>query len=149
MFSKTSILSLAAIASIGAAALVTATSSADARPGGFRGGHKGGFHGRFAHRPHFHHHRHWHVKHRPWIYGVGAAAVAAPAYGAVAGQPPAGPCARLAMEYARENPMAFMARCSKEMAAGPMGGMPPMGAMPPQQSEPPQQPGDTEPMPTK
>ena len=146
MFSKTGILTLATIASIGAAALVTSASSADARPGGFRGGYKGGFHGRIAHRPHFHHHRHWHVKHRPWIYGVGAAAIAAPAYGAVAAKPAAGPCARLAMEYGRENPMAFIDRCTKETA-----GMPPMGAMPPQQQqgEPPQQPGDTEPMPTK
>jgi len=150
MFSKT-ILSLAAIASIGAATLVTSASSADARPG-FRGGHKGGF-GRFVHRGHFHHHRHWHVRHRPWIYGVGAAAVVAPAYGAVAAKPVAGPCARLAMEYGRDNPMAFMDRCMKETAAGPMGGMPqgamPPGGMPQQQSEAPQQPGDAEPMPTK
>ena len=83
------------------------------------------------------------MRHRPWIYGVGAAAIAAPAYGAVAAKP--GPCARLATEYGRDNPMAFMDRCMKEM---PPGGMP-QGGMPQQQSEAPQQPGDAEPVPTK
>ena len=73
MFSRTSFLALAAIASIGAAALIISTASADARGfgGGFsRGGsaHFGGFRSSFRNSGlRFHHRRHWHhVRwHRP------------------------------------------------------------------------------------
>jgi hypothetical protein len=156
MLSRTRILTLAAIASIGAAALVTSVSSADARPGfgGFRGGFKGGFGGRIArftpgrlpHRPHWHPHRpHWHVKwHRPFVYGVATAAVAAPAYAAVAPRPAAapapGPCTCLTKEYTQDQMVVFMDRCTKEMAAAPIGG-------PQQQGQ--AQPGEAEPQPPK
>ena len=151
---RTSLLALAAVASIGTA-LVTSTTSADARPG--IGGFRGGFHGsigriggfrqigglhrfpRFHHRPHWHQHRHWHVRwHRPWIYGVGTAAIAAPAYAAVAARP-AAPCTCLSKEYTQDNAVVFKDRCTNEVAAAPMGGQ--------QQSQ--AQPGDTEPMPQK
>ena len=148
MFSKTRILTLAAIASIGAAALITSVSSADARPGfgGFRGGFKGGFGGRVArftpHRlPHWHPRRpHWHVKwHRPFVYGVGVAtAVAAPAY-AVAPRPAAptpGPCTCLTKEYTQDRLVVFTDRCTKEMAAAPIGEPQQQGQAQPQEAEP-------------
>ena len=153
---RTSLLALAAVASIGTA-LVTSTTSADARPGfgGFRGGVHGGSIGRvggfrqigglhrfprFHHRPHWHQHRHWHVRwHRPWIYGVGTAAIAAPAYAAVSRPAPAAPCTCLSKEYTRDNVVVFKDRCTNEMAAAPMGGQ--------QQSQ--AQPGDAEPAPQK
>ena len=153
MFSKTRILTLAAIASIGAAALVTSVSSADARPGfgGFRGGFKGGFAGRVArftpdrlpHRPHWHPHRpHWHVKwHRPFVYGVGvaAAAVAAPANAAVAPRPAAapapGPCTCLTKEYTQDRLVVFTDRCTKETAAAPIGGPQQQGQAQPEAGE--------------
>jgi hypothetical protein len=157
---RTSLLALAAVASI-ATAFATSTSSADARPGmgGFRGGFHGGMGGgfrhggmgggfrhaglhrfpRFHHRPHWHQHRHWHVRwHRPWIYGVGTAAIAAPAYAAVAARP-AAPCTCLSKEYTQDNVVVFKDRCTNEVAAAPMGGQ--------QQSQ--AQPGDAEPVPQK
>ena len=76
---KTSMLMLAAVASVG---VTLASSSAEARPG-FPGGFRGGFH-RPHFRPHFHPHVRWH---RPWVYGVATAAVATPAYAAVAPRP--------------------------------------------------------------
>lgn len=150
---RTGILALAAIASISAAALGTSTSSADARPGfgGFRGGFKGGFHGhaRFTpdrprpHRPHWHPHRpHWHVKwHRPVIYGVGAAAIAAPAYATVAARPAApGPCTCLSKEYTPDRMVVFKDRCTNEMAAAPLDAPQQQGMA---------QPGETAPAPQK
>lgn len=147
---RTSLLALAAVASIGTA-LVTSTTSADARPG--IGGFRGGFHGsigrvaRFTpdrpHRPHWHPRwprPHGHVRwHRPWIYGVGTAAIAAPAYAAVSRPAPAAPCTCLSKEYTQDNVVVFKDRCTNEVAAAPMGGQ--------QQSQ--AQPGDTEPMPQK
>jgi hypothetical protein len=154
---RTSILPLAAIASLGLAALVTTTSSADARGFGGGGMSRGGgmsFHGGMnrgggfvnrggfrhiggLHRfPRWHQHRHWHVRwHRPWIYGVGIAAAAAPAYAAVAPRP----CTCLTKEYTQDNVVVFKDLCTKETAAAPVGGM--------QQSQ--AQPGDAEPMPQK
>lgn len=158
-FTRTSILAFAAVATIGAA-FAASTSSADARPGigGFRGGFHGGFRGgfarvarftpdRFPHRPHWRPHRpHWHVKwHRPFIYGVGAAAIAAPAYAAVAPRPAApaaGPCTCLSKEYTPEKLVVFRDRCTNEMAAAPLGGDQQQGLAQPQ-------PGDAEPMPPK
>jgi hypothetical protein len=135
VFNKTSLFAFVAVAAIGAAALVSTASSADARGfgGGFsRGGgiHFGGFRSgsrfasfRFHHRPRWHHHRHWHIRwHRPWIYGVGTAAIAAPAYAAQAAKPAPGPCTCLSKEYTKENLVVFMDRCSKETAVSPMGG---------------------------
>ena len=120
---KTSILMLAAVASVGVT--LASTSSAEARPGG--GFHGGGFGGGFplhAHRPHFRPHfphRPHHVRwHRPWIYGVGTAAVAAPAYAAVAPKP--APCTCLTKEYTPDKQVVFKDRCTKEMAAAPVGG---------------------------
>ena len=153
MFSmRTSILALAAVASIGAA-LATSTTSADARPGfgGFRGGFHGGFHGRVARftpdrpqRPHWHPRwprPNWHVRwHRPWVYGAGVAAVAAPAYAAA--RPAAGPCTCLTKEYTPDNLVVFKDQCTKEMAAAPVGGQQ-------QQSMVAPQPGETAPMPPK
>ena len=141
---KTSMLMLAAVASVG---VTLATSAAEARPG-FQGGFRGGFH-RPHFRPHFHPHRHvrWH---RPWIYGVGAAAVAAPAYAAVAPRPAAaapapppaaaapGACTCLTKEYTQDKLVVFTDRCTKEMAAAPIGG-------PQQQAQPQPEPGEAEP----
>ena len=147
---RNTILALA-VATLGVAALMSTTSSADAR--GFGGGFSrgGGIHGsigrvggigrvgNFARislhrpifRPHWRHHRHWHVRwHRPWIYGVGTAAIAAPAYAAVATQT-AKPCTCLTKEYTQDNLVVFKDLCTKEMAAAPLGG---------------QQAGSTEPM---
>jgi hypothetical protein len=133
---KTSMLMLAAVASVG---VTLATSSAEARPG-FQGGFRGGFH-RPHFRPHFHPHRHvrWH---RPWIYGVGAAAVAAPAYAAVAPRPAAAapaPYTCLTKEYTQDKLVVFTDRCTKEMAAAPIGG-PQQG-----QAQPQPEPGEAEP----
>jgi hypothetical protein len=132
---KTSLLLLAAVASAG---VTLATSAAEARPG-FHGGFRGGFF-----RPHFRpHFPHRHVRwHRPWIYGVGTAAVAAPAYAAVAPKPAAGPCTCLTKEYTKDNLVVFADRCTKEMAAAPIGGAQQQGQAQPEA-------GDAEPMPTK
>src|SRR5947208_518017 len=153
---RNTILALA-VAALGVGALMSTTSSADAR--GFGGGFSrgGGIHmgggmsrghvghvgriGNFArfaiHKPifrtHWRHHRHWHVRwHRPWIYGVGTAAIAAPAYAAYApSAPSAKPCTCLTKEYTQNNVVVFKDLCTKEMAAAPLGG---------------QQAGSTEPM---
>jgi hypothetical protein len=72
--------------------------------------------------PHWRHHRHhhWHVRwHRPWIYGVGTAAIAAPAYAAVA---TAKPCTCLTKEYTPDNVVIFKDLCTKEQAAAQLGG---------------------------
>jgi hypothetical protein len=160
MFSKTRILTLAAIASIGAATLITSVSSADARPGlgGFRGGFKGGFGGRIArftpdrlpHRPHWHPHRpHWHVMkwHRPFVYGVAATtAVAVPAYAAAAPRaaaaPAPGPCTCLTKEYTQDRLVVFTDRCTKETAAAPIDGSQQQGQAQPEA-------GQAEPLPPK
>ena len=164
MFSKT-ILALAALATIGTAALVTSTSSADARPG-FRGGFHGGFKGnigrvaRFTHdrphrpnwtpdrpnRPHWHPRfprPHWHARwHRSWGYGVGVAtaAVAAPVYAAAptyAAPAAPRPCTCLTKEYTPDNLVVFKDLCSKEMAAAPIGGGEQQQSMlPPQPGQP-------------
>jgi hypothetical protein len=153
---KTSLLMLAAVASVGAT-LALSTASADARPGfgGHGGGfHGGGFRGGFArvapHRPHFHprfpHRPHFVRWHRPWIYGVGAAAVAAPAYAAVAPKPAAaGPCTCLSKEYTPDNLVVFKDRCTKEMAAAPIGGPQQQGQAQPEPQPQPEA-GETEPM---
>jgi len=151
---KINTLMLAAIASAGAT-LVLSTASADARPGfgGFHGGsfHGGGFRGGFARftpqrphfRPHFPHRPHVHVRwQRPWIYGVGATAVAAPDYAAVAPRP--APCTCLSKEYTPDNLVVFKDRCTNEMAAAPIGGPQQQG-----QAQPQPEAGDAEPMVTK
>ena len=149
---RNTILALA-VAALGVGALMSTTSSADAR--GFGGGFSrgGGMHGSIGRvggigrvgnigrvggigrlgnfvrislhrpifRPHWRHHRHWHVRwHRPWIYGVGTAAIAAPAYAAVATQT-AKPCTCLTKEYTQDNVVVFKDLCTKEMAAAPLG----------------------------
>jgi hypothetical protein len=150
---RTTLLALAAVAAIGAA-LVTSTSSADARGigGGFsRGG--GSFaslnrgpsfnRGNFVrpihvqhHRPHWQHHHHGY---RPYIYGVGAAAIAAPAYAAAVTTPTAKPCTCLTKEYTADKLVVFKDLCTKEVAAAPLGGAPQAAAQP----QP--QPGEVEP----
>ena len=136
---KTSMLMLAAVASVGA---TLASASAEARPG-FQGGFRGGFY-----RPHFrpqfhpHHHVRWH---RPWVYGVATAAVTAPTYAAVAPRPVAaapGPCTCLTKEYTQDRLVVFADRCTKEMAAAPIGG-------PQQQGQTQPETGEAEPAPTK
>jgi hypothetical protein len=124
---KTSILALA-VASVGAA--LVASSPAEARPG-FRTGFKGGFH-RHHFRPHFHSHRYvrWH---RPWIYGVGAATLAGPAYAAPA---PAAGCPAQVPPDPRAPPKD---RC-KVMPAAPQLQ---------QQTQPQAEPGETEPAETE
>jgi len=134
---KTSMLMLAAVASVG---VTLASSSADARPG-FPGGFRGGFHRPYF-RPHFHPHVRWH---RRWVYGVPTAAVAAPAYAPVAPGPVAaapGPCTCLTKEYTQDRLVVFADRCTKEMAAAPIGG-------PQQQGQTQPETGEAEPAPTK
>ena len=153
---RNSVLALAAIASIGAAALMSSISSADARGfgGGFSRSGGAGFHGgmnrgfrqvggrhfggyRFHGRHNWHHRRHWHVRwHRPWIYGVGSVGVAGLATTAYAAAPR--PCTCLTKEYTQDNVVVFKDLCTKETAAAPIGG---------QQSQ--LQPGDVEPVPQK
>jgi hypothetical protein len=139
---RTTYLALAAVAAIGAA-LATSTSSAEAggHGGGFR--HGGGYHHAQHHRPHWqhHHHRHHHHGYRPYAYGVGTAAVAAPAYAAVAPKPAAGPCTCLTKEYTADKLVVFKDLCTKEAAAAPLGGAPQAAAQP--QRAP--QPGSVEP----
>jgi hypothetical protein len=159
MFTRTTLLALAAVAAIGAA-LVTSTAPADA--GGFSRG--GGFasqgrgpafnRGNFAkpihvqhHRPHWQHHRHHHHHnhgYRPYSYGGGAAAVAAPAYAPAIAAPAAKPCTCLTKEYTADKMVVFKDRCTKEMAATPLGGMPQPAVQPPRPPQPPQ-PGEIEP----
>lgn len=149
---RTSILALAAVASVGAA-LVSTTSSADAR--GFGGGmSRGGtsFHGgmnrggfrqignvhRFQVHHNWRHYRHWHVRHnwhRPLIYGASVAGIAAPAYAAAAPRP----CTCLTKEYTQDNVVVFKDLCTKETAAAPVDGA--LSQL--------QQPGETESMPQK
>jgi len=147
-----------AVAALGVAALMSTSSTADAMRGGgisrggvsFHGGmSRGGFvnRGNFARVsirkpifvPHWRHHRHWHVRwHRPWIYGVGTAAIAAPAYAAVAPSS-AKPCTCLTKEYAADNVVIFKDLCTKEQAAAQLGGQ--------QQGQ--AQPGEVEPAPQR
>ena len=125
---KTSMLMLAAVASVG---VTLASSSAEARPAsraasGAELRSIARISGRILTRIA---HVRWH---RPWIYGVGAAAVAAPAYAAVAPRPAAaapGPCTCLTKEYTQDKLVVFTDRCTKEMAAAPIGG-PQQGAGP-------------------
>src|SRR6187455_415378 len=111
---RTTLLALAAVAAIGAA-LATSTSSADAGRlgGGFRHG-GGGFHHVQHHRPHWQH-QHYHHRHqgyRPYIYGVGTAAVAAPAYAAAVAAPTAKPCTCLTKEYTADRLVVFKDLCT-------------------------------------
>jgi len=150
---RTSILALAAIASLSAAALVSTSSSADAR--GFGGGgmsfhgsgmSRGGFsnggfnRGGFRHasfnqghfRPYWNHYRHWH---RPWTYGVGA--VAATSYAVAPTTVGAAPrCTCLTKEYTQDGLVVFQDVCTKEVASAPVGNT---QAQVPQQQAPGQQ----------
>ena len=140
---RTTMLALAAIASLGIASLAT-TTSADARGfgGGFsRGGgghlalrtggrHIGGMHRigirhvglhRIGHRHpnwcRFHGRCHIHVRwHRPWIYGTGLVATSY----AVAPATPR-PCTCLTKEYTPDNLVVFKDVCTKEVASAPAG----------------------------
>ncbi len=139
MFTRTTFLALAAVATIGAA-LVTSTSSADA--GGFGRGHFGKS---YHHHGHFHRHHHYrhgyHYGHRPYIYG--AAAIAAPAYAAA---PAAKPYPCLIKEYTADKLVVFKDLCTKETAAAPLGGAPRAAARPqpqPGEVEPQDDPGAT------
>jgi hypothetical protein len=99
--------------------------------GGYRHG-GGGFHHVQHHRPHWQHHHHRHHGHgyRPYVYGAGAAAIAAPAYGAMAPKPAAGPCTCLTKEYTADKLVVFKDLCTKEAAAAPIGGAPQAAAQP-------------------
>jgi hypothetical protein len=139
-----SILTVATIVSVGAAALAASVSSADAR--GFK---RGGFHGKgfrhvVVHRPHV---RHVHFKYyKPYVYGaVATAAIAAPAYAVAAPKAAANPC--LTKEYTKDKLVVFIDRCTKEVAAVPVGGAQQQGGAPQQQQQP--EPGEAEPAPTK
>ncbi len=138
MFARTTFLALAAVATIGAA-LVTSTSSADA--GGFGRSHFGKS---FHHHGHFHRHHHYrhgyHRGYRPY-YGVGAAAIAAPAYAAQVPAPAAKPPTCLIKEYTADKLVVFKDLCTKETAAAPLGGAPRAAARP----QPQPQPGEVEP----
>ena len=115
-------------------ALVSSATSADARSGmgGFRGGFQGGMarSGGFRHTGGLNHsprydHRPHHVRwQRPYVYGVGTVAVAAPTYAApayAAVARPAAPCTCLSKEYTQDNVVVFKDRCTNEAAAAPMG----------------------------
>jgi hypothetical protein len=135
MFTRTTFLALASVAAFGAA-LITSTSSADA--GGFGRRH---FAKSFHHHGHFHRHHHYrhsyHYGYRPYIYGGGAAAIAAPAYAVAA--PTARTC--LTKEYTADKLVVFKDLCTKEMVAAPLRGAPQAAAQP--QAAP--QPGEVEP----
>jgi hypothetical protein len=127
MFTRTTILALAAVAAIGAA-LATSTSSADA--GGYGRGHFGKsfhHHGQFHRHHHYRHSYHYphsyHYGYRPYVYGVGAAAIAAP-YAPKATAPAAKPYNCLIKEYTADKLVVFKDLCTKEAAAAPLGGVP-------------------------
>jgi hypothetical protein len=148
MFTKTrtAMLALAAVATLGIASLAT-TTSADARGfgGGFSrgggGGHVGmrmGGGGRIGSmnrvgvrhvgfRQVGHRHPNWcrihgrchvHVRwHRPWIYGTGLVATSYAVAPAVAARP----CTCLTKEYTPDNLVVFTDVCTKEVASAPIG----------------------------
>jgi hypothetical protein len=167
MFTKirNAVLALAAIASIGAATLVTSSTSADARGFGGGGFHRGGGGGhigmrhiggprhiggirhighrhRIGHfRPNWchrwHHRCRIHVRWpRPLIYGAVATTYAvAPTYAAA----PAPTCTCLKKEYTPDNLVVFTDVCTKEVASAPVGNTQATLPLPQQQQAPVQQ----------
>jgi hypothetical protein len=164
---RTTALALAAIASIGAASVLS-SSSAEARGfggGGFSRGGGGGIHinarvggprlggQRFVARfkgPRFVGQRHpnWcrfsyrcgpHIVrwHRPWVYGVGA--VAATTYAVTPAVAAAPRCTCLTKEYTPDNLVVFQDVCTKEVASAPIGNTQAQLPLPQQQQGPVQQ----------
>jgi hypothetical protein len=138
MIRKSSILSLAAVATLGVLAMSTTNASAfhfgggGARVGGvhFGGGHFGGarlagprigFRQSFAFRrivriPHHHWHWRWHFAHRPyWIAPVAAAPLLRP-YSVA---PVTGSCNCLTKQYTEQGAVVFKDLCTNEMAMNP------------------------------
>src|SRR5947209_4376941 len=151
MFTKirTSMFAIAAVAALGAASLITTTSSADARGfggggGGFSRGGMGGGHVGIGHVGIRHvgvRHvgiRHigirqgnWcryygrcgiHVRwHRPWVIPVATAGLVATSYAVAPAIATAKPCTCLTKEYTPDNLVVFKDLCTKEVASAPAG----------------------------
>jgi hypothetical protein len=139
MIRKSTILALAAVASLGALAMSTTSASAFHFGGGgarIGGAHVGGLHlggarvagphigfrQNFAFRrivrvwpPHHHWHWRWHFAHRPyWIAPVVATSVVRP-YSVA----PTGTCNCLTKSYTQEGAVVFKDVCTNEMAMNP------------------------------
>jgi len=150
MFTKTrtAMLALAAVATLGLASLAT-TTSADARGFGGGGGFSRGGGGRHIGIRHVgqrhvgHRHPHWcrfhgrchiHVRwHRPWIYGTGLVATSYAVAPVVAATPR--PCTCLTKEYTPDNLVVFKDVCTKEVASAPIGNTQVQLQLPPQAQE--------------
>lgn len=132
MIRKSTILSLAAAATLGVLAMSTTSASAFHFGGGVRGGgvHFGArvagphfaFHRNFAFRrvvrvfPHYHWHWRWHfVRHPYWVAPVVATGVAATTYAATP------TCNCLTKSYTQDGAVVFKDLCTKEMAINPPG----------------------------
>ena len=156
---RTTMLALAAVASLAIASLAT-TTSADARGfgGGFSRGGGGGHVGmRMSGARHIggmrhvgirqvgHRHPNWcrihgrchvHVRwHRPLIYGTGLVATGYAVAPAVATRP----CTCLTKEYTPDNLVVFKDVCTKEVASAPVGNTQVQLQLPQQQQQAPQQ----------
>jgi hypothetical protein len=141
MIRKSTILSLAAAATLGVLAMSTTSASAfhfgggggGARVGGmhFGGAHFGGarfsgahfaFHRNFAFRrvvrifPHYHWHWRWHfVRHPYWVAPIVGTSVVRPVYASN----PTPTCNCLTKSYTQEGAVVFKDLCTKEMAMNP------------------------------
>jgi len=138
MFRKSTLLALAAVASLGTLALASTDASARGfGGGGFRGGgfHGGGaraiggsfrsFHGggfrhaiRFA-RPHWHHHHRHHWRWWAWRRPYWVAPVIAGGVAATYAAPTYNRCTCLTKEYTQEGAVVFKDVCTQEMAMNP------------------------------
>jgi hypothetical protein len=135
---RTTMLALAAVASLAIASLAT-TTSADARGfgGGFSRGGGGGHVGmRMSGVRHnwcrVHGRCHVHVRwHRPLIYGTGLVATSYAVAPAVAARP----CTCLTKEYTPDNLVVFKDVCTKEVASAPVGNTQVQLQLPQQQQE--------------
>jgi len=156
---RTSMFAIAAVAALGAASLVTTTTSADARGFGGGGFHGGGFHGggmgggirtvgmrhvgvrtigvrHVGIRPgnwcRFYGRCGIHVRwHRPLIYTGGLVATTYAVAPTVAAT--AKPCTCLTKEYTPDNLVVFKDVCTKEVASAPAGNTQVQLQLPPQQ----------------
>jgi hypothetical protein len=165
MFRKSTILALAAVASLGAFALSSSSASAFGHFGGFGGGHFiGGGHGpmighgpmQMAHKPWptFNPHWHWHWRHFGWRHPIWIAPVVAggvATYAAAPAAPTYNRCTCLTKDYTPQGAVVFKDVCTNESAMNPPVSGPVTGDIAPQQpatvgyAEQPQQQGYLQP----
>jgi hypothetical protein len=137
MFTRKTIIALAAVASLGVLALASDDASARGfgggarmhtgggshiRHGGFRpmksiGHHRPGLRPIYVHRGHHHHHRYWGWRRHYWA--APAVVTTGVAVGALATGPAWNRCTCLTKEYTPEGAVVFKDLCTKEMAMNP------------------------------